>query len=68
MGSRKSLVDFLNKFIPLGQDEFDELIGPCVIKRNFGKKAIITQAGETENYINFIESGLARKYYKKENE
>jgi len=68
MSSRKSLVDFLNKFIPLGQDEFDELIGPCVIKRNFGKKAIVTQAGETENYINFIESGLARKYYKKENE
>ena len=68
MGSRKSFLDFLNKFIPLGQDEFDELITPCVIKRNFGKKAIITQAGEVENYINFIESGLARKYYKKENE
>jgi CRP-like cAMP-binding protein len=68
MGSRKSLLDFLNKFIPLGQDEYDELISPCVIKRNFGKKSIITQAGEVENYINFIESGLARKYYKKENE
>jgi len=65
MGSRKSFFDFLNKFIPLGQDEYDELITPCVIKRNFGKKAIITQAGEVENYINFIESGLARKYYKK---
>jgi CRP-like cAMP-binding protein len=48
--------------------KYDELIVPCVIKRNFGKKAIITQAGEIENYINFIESGLARKYYKKENE
>jgi CRP-like cAMP-binding protein len=68
MGSRKSLLDFLNKFIPLSQNEYDELISPCVIKRNFGKKSIITQAGEVENYINFIESGLARKYYKKENE
>jgi CRP-like cAMP-binding protein len=68
MIARKSFLDFLNKFIPLSQDEYDELIVPCVIKRNFGKKAIITQAGEIENYINFIESGLARKYYKKENE
>jgi CRP-like cAMP-binding protein len=68
MGSRKSLLDFLNKFTPLSQNEYDELISPCVIKRNFGKKSIITQAGEVENYINFIESGLARKYYKKENE
>ena len=68
MSTRKSFLDFLNKFIPLSQDEYDELIVPCVIKRNFGKKAIVTQSGEIENYINFIESGLARKYYKKENE
>ena len=68
MSSRKSLLDFLNKFIPLSEDEYNELIVPCVIKRNFGKKAVITQAGEVENYINFIESGLARKYYKKEND
>ncbi|HEX6847317.1 MAG TPA: Crp/Fnr family transcriptional regulator [Chitinophagaceae bacterium] len=68
MSLRKTFLDFLNKFIPLGEDEYNELIVPCVIKRNFGKKAIITQAGEIENYINFIEAGLARKYYKKDNE
>lgn len=68
MSPRKSFLDFLNKFIPLSQDEYDELIVPCVIKRNFGKKAVVTQSGEVENYINFIESGLARKYYRKENE
>lgn len=68
MSLRKTFLDFLNKFIPLGEDEYNELIVPCVIKRNFGKKAIITQAGEIENYINFIETGLARKYYKKDNE
>ena len=55
MSPRKSFLDFLNKFIPLSLDEYDELIVPCVIKRNFGKKAIITQAGEVENYINFID-------------
>jgi len=68
MSPRKSLLDFLNKFIPLSEEEYNELIVPCVIKRNFGKKAIVTQSGEVENYINFIESGLARKYYKKESE
>ena len=68
MNPKKSFLDFLNKFIPLSQDEYNELIVPCVIKRNFGKKVVVTQAGEIENYINFIESGLARKYYKKESE
>lgn len=61
----KSFLDFLNKFIPLSQDEYNELIVPCVIKRHFEKKTIITKAGEIENYINFIDNGLARKYYKK---
>ena len=68
MSTRKSFLDFLNKFIPLSEDEYKELIVPCILKRSFGKKAIITLAGEVENYINFIESGLARKYYKKDSE
>ena len=68
MSNQKSLLDFLNKFIPLGLNEYNELIGPCIIKRHFDKKSIITSAGEVENYLNFIDSGLARKYYKKTNE
>lgn len=68
MSTRKSFLDFLNKFIPLSEEEYKELIVPFLLKRNFGKKAIITLAGEVENHINFIESGLARKYYKKDNE
>ena len=65
MSHQKSLLDFLNKFIPLSIDEYNELIAPCIIKRQFDKKSIITSAGEVENYINFIDSGLVRKYYKK---
>lgn len=65
MNPQKSFLDFLNKFIPLSQDEYDQLIRPCVIKRKFEKKAIITHAGAVEEYMNFIDSGLARKYYKK---
>jgi CRP-like cAMP-binding protein len=68
MSHQKSLLDFLNKFIPLSLDEYNELIAPCVIKRHFDKKSIVTSAGEVENYINFIDSGLVRKYYKKVNE
>jgi CRP-like cAMP-binding protein len=68
MSHQKSLLDFLNKFIPLSLDEYNELIAPCIIKRHFDKKSIITTAGEVENYINFIDSGLVRKYYKKAND
>ena len=68
MSHQKSLLDFLNKFIPLSLDEYNELIAPCIIKRHFDKKSIITYTGEVENYLNFIDSGLVRKYYKKANE
>jgi len=68
MSHQKSLLDFLNKFIPLSLDEYNELIAPCIIRRHFDKKSIVTTAGEVENYINFIDSGLVRKYYKKINE
>ena len=68
MSHQKSLLDFLNKFIPLSLNEYNELIAPCIIKRHFDKKSIITTAGEVENYINFIDWGLARKYYKKAND
>ena len=68
MSHQKTLLDFLNKFIPLSLDEYNELIVPCIIKRHFNKKSIVTTAGEIENYLNFIDSGLVRKYYKKANE
>jgi len=68
MQPKKSFLDFLNKFIPLSQDEYNELILPCIVNRRFGKKEIVTHAGEVEEYINFIGQGLARKYYKKGNE
>ena len=68
MNHQKSLLDFLNKFIPLGLDEYNELIAPYILKRHFGKKSTIIAAGYVENYINFIDSGLVRKYYRKANE
>jgi CRP-like cAMP-binding protein len=68
MSPKKSFYDFLSKFVPLSQQEYDELILPCVIKRTFDKKQIITYAGQVEEFMNFIDKGLARKYYKKESD
>lgn len=68
MGVNKTFLEFLNKFIPLNQEEYDTLILPCIIKRQFEKKSIVTRAGEIENYMNFVDRGLVRKYYKKEND
>jgi CRP-like cAMP-binding protein len=68
MTPQKSFLDFLNKFIPLSQDEYNEFILPCIIKRSFEKKTVITPGGEVENFMNFIDRGLARKYYKKGSE
>jgi CRP-like cAMP-binding protein len=68
MEPKKSLFDFLNKFIRITKDEFDQLLVPHIITRKFDKKGVITLAGEIENYFNYIESGLVRKFYKKGNE
>jgi CRP-like cAMP-binding protein len=68
MGVNKTFLQFLNKFIPLTQEEYDTLILPCIIKRKFEKKSVITRTGEIENYLNFVDRGLVRKYYKKEND
>ena len=64
----KNFLDFLNKFIPLSVQEYEKYIVPCIITRQFGKKEIITHANAVEEYFNFIESGLARKYYKRDND
>lgn len=58
-------LDFLNKFVPLSEEEFAKQIAPWLQIRKFGKKEIVCHAGEVENYFNFIIKGLARKYYKR---
>jgi CRP-like cAMP-binding protein len=68
MNTDKTFPGFLNKFIPLTQEEYDQQLAPYVRVRDFAKKALITREGEVENYFNFITRGLARKFYKKGNE
>src|SRR5690349_2410321 len=61
----RSLFQFLHKFVPLDEAEFDELLRPYVELRHFKKRQVISKEGEVENYLNFITKGLARKYYSK---
>lgn len=57
---------FLNKFVLLSTDEFQTVFTPYIEVRNFKKKDVITPAGETEDYINFVAKGLVRKYFTKD--
>lgn len=68
MESVRLLHDYLNKFVKLTDEEFDQIFIPRIKLRKFEKKEILTRAGEVENYINFIIKGLIRKYYKKGSE
>lgn len=65
MDSVRTFIDYLNKFIKLTDEEFQEQIVPYVKIRKFGKKETVISAGEVENYFNFILKGLVRKYYQK---
>lgn len=63
MQETKSFYQFLYKFVDLSTDEYSQIILPYVQMRRFKKKQLVSREGEVENYLNFIVSGLARKYY-----
>lgn len=65
MDTSKLFREYLNKFVELTDAEFEQLLQPVIKVRRFGKKELLTKAGEVENYFNFIIRGLIRKYYKK---
>lgn len=60
----ENYVKFLRQFVPITDDEVKKILLPVLVIREFGKKEILTKAGEVENYINFINKGVIRKYYK----
>jgi CRP-like cAMP-binding protein len=59
------LLSYLQRFVPVTEEEFNNYILPSIQVRKFGKKEVVTKEGDIENYYNFIVRGLARKYYKK---
>ena len=62
------LSQFLNKFVPLTEVEFNTIIRPYAQLRQFNKKQVITNAGDVEQYLNFVIKGLARKFFRKGDE
>lgn len=60
------LLKFIRRFIPLGEEEFRTWRDFFEI-RTFGKKQLVVAAGEQEEYINIVASGLVRKFVKQEN-
>jgi CRP-like cAMP-binding protein len=65
MDSVKTFMNYLRKFVDLTEDEFNQYLLPVTKVRRFGKKEIITKAGEVENHFNFVVKGLVRKFYRK---
>jgi CRP-like cAMP-binding protein len=65
MDSVKLFQNYLKKFVNLTEEEFNQHLLPVTKVRRFGKKEIVTQTGEIEDYFNFVAKGLVRKYYKK---
>jgi CRP-like cAMP-binding protein len=65
MEAHQLFLAFLNKFISLEEEEYNRVIKPHTLQRQFKKKTVITQAGEVERYLNFVVQGLVRKYFKK---
>ena len=59
----KHFFSYLNKFVPVTEEEFQNYIEPYLVERRFEKKKIVSTEGEVEEYLNFIVQGLVRKYY-----
>lgn len=65
MEAAQTFLEFLRKFITLSDEEFNREVMPILEIRKFGKKELLTRAGEVEEHFNFIIKGLVRKYYRK---
>ena len=60
-----SLLDFLNSIIPVSEDLKIRLLS-ILNPAEFKKKTVLLKEGQVSNYIYFIESGLLRIYYTKD--
>ena len=58
---------YLDKLVTISDADWDYFISKLET-RVFPKKSVFLKAGEIENHISFIESGLVRLYIPKEDE
>lgn len=57
--------NYLNKFILISKEEFNDCVLPIIRIRKFGRKDMLLNMGEVEDHFNFVLNGLIRKYYLK---
>jgi CRP-like cAMP-binding protein len=58
----ETLRDFISNYVSLSDKEFN-YVTSFIELRNFRKKEKLVREGEVENYVNIIQSGLARVYF-----
>lgn len=68
MDPYRQFFSYLNRFVDFHESEFIEWIKPCLSIRKFPKKKTLLTTGDVEDYVNFLSSGLARKYFVKASE
>ncbi|MBC8032752.1 MAG: Crp/Fnr family transcriptional regulator, partial [Chitinophagaceae bacterium] len=57
----KKVLDYLNSFMNLSDEDFNEISSYCEI-RHIRKKQRLLDIGETENSLNIVVKGVARKF------
>ena len=57
-----SLKEFLDHYVKLTEDEFRYMMSKLE-RHSFKKKEVLTDIGEVENRLYFIEKGLVRRYF-----
>jgi CRP-like cAMP-binding protein len=65
MDTTRLFHQYLNKFVNITDEEFEQYFMPIIKVRRFGKREYLIKSGEVEPYFNFVIKGLVRKYYKK---
>lgn len=57
----KQLRDFFERFVKISDHDWQRF-APMLIRRAYPKKATLLAAGQTEEYISFVEKGVIRFY------
>ena len=57
----EKICGYFQQFMPLTIDEMSELMKYCEI-RQFDKRSILIEEGETDNYLSLVVKGLVMKY------
>lgn len=60
----ETLRQYVSGYVALTREEFASLADKLIV-RHFDKRQLLVQAGEVENYLNFVVKGLSRMYFYK---